>query len=202
MKFVSKLSNHRVTLIPSQPGEPITGRLATPALFVKFESGVANVNDEKAIELMLNHPRFNRDFLAPELVEGKAAGKDPYAYQRRSLEPEHTHTNVQYGHIGKATGAPKGVMTGLSRDKAQMLQKAIDEEATKKAMALAPELAKQLLKSPELIAALKKDMEVKEKTVTGVATSQEAVPIEEKEITANENEPKSGKSKARVSKKK
>lgn len=156
MKFVSKFSNHRVVLVPSTPPEPLTGRLATSGLSVRFENGTADVNSEEMIQMLLKHPRFGRDFVAPELLQGKNANNDPFAQQRRSSEPEHTITEIQYGHIGKSVSAPRGILTGLSTDKAIQLQKAIDDKATQKAMQMAPELAKQLLMNPEFIESLKK----------------------------------------------
>ncbi|MBL0710128.1 MAG: hypothetical protein JJV99_03775, partial [Colwellia sp.] len=144
------------------PAEPITGRLATPGISVRFEDGSVDVHDEEIVNLMLAHPRFKRDFIAPELVEGKDANKDIFAADRRNLEPEHTMTELKYGHIGETKGAPGGIKANLSRDKAQQLQKAIDEAATKKAMALAPELAKQLIQNPECVKSLKQQIEKKE----------------------------------------
>ena len=137
-KFISKNSNYRLILKHGIPPEPITGRLAVPSVWVKFQNGVAVVNDDELVELMLRHPAFNVDFIAEE--EGAV---DPYKSTRRDSEPVHDRVNIEYGHVGKNEN-PKSPFV-LPQDKQIELQNYIKEEAKKMALQMAPTLAKEIL---------------------------------------------------------
>ncbi len=134
MKFISRQSNYRVVLAHGQPAEPLTGRIAVPGMYVKFENGIAKVENEKLCEMMMKHPAFKKDFIIAE--EGD---KDPWNDFRRETEPEHSITNIEYGHVGKSVN-PKAKIP-LNREG----QKVLKEMAKEMAMKMAPELAKELL---------------------------------------------------------
>lgn len=135
MKFVSKMSNYRVILQHSVPAEPITGRLATPGLWVKFENGVADVRDEKIIEMMKRHPVFGSDFIIMEEEQ-----KDPFEDMRNSVEPDHNITEIKYGHVDGTTN-PRPALN-VNKETKRMLMDMAKDMATE----MAPALAKQMLK--------------------------------------------------------
>ncbi len=121
-KFISKNANLRVVLSPGIPGERLRGRLATPGKYVKFEMGVANVEDPKWIELMKSHSGFNSDFI---VVDDKKA--DPFAGSRREIEPEHDNISIDYGHIGKNLNPKSPVL--LNKEQKQLVSKMASEMA-------------------------------------------------------------------------
>ncbi len=136
MKFISRQSNYRIVLKHGQPAEPMTGRNAVPGMYVKFENGVANVENEELCQMMMKHSAFKKDFIVAE--EGAGNSWDA---SRREIEPEHNITNIEYGHVGKALN-PKAKIP-LNREG----QKALKEMAIEMAKKMAPELAKELLKT-------------------------------------------------------
>lgn len=134
MKFISKNANLRIVLKHGIPSEPITGRGATPGLYIKFENGMVNIENEETQKLMLAHSGFNSDYICAE-----ENNEDPFAHQRREAEPEHDVTEIKYGQIGKNLNPRKGpVMTPEQK-------KAMTDMAKEMAMQMAPELAKKLL---------------------------------------------------------
>jgi hypothetical protein len=138
MKFVSKNMNLRVVLSHGIPAEPMSGRNAVPGMYVKFESGLADVKDEEMVKRMLNHPALNSDFIAVE--EG---GRDPYADYRSEKEPEHVQTEIVYGHVGKSVGTkPK-----LTIDQKKALRPMAEEMAREMFKEMAPTLMKEMLKT-------------------------------------------------------
>lgn len=143
MKFVCKLTNHRVSLIPAQPGEPLTGRLPQPGLSVRFENGQANVVNEKAIELMMNHKNFGRDFVAVE--EGST--KDPWKRVRGETEPNHLHTEIKYGHIGAGTPGPA---VAVPRQKQIALEDMIERKAQERAIEILAEAKAQAIAKQQM----------------------------------------------------
>lgn len=104
MKFVSNSSLYRLILRPGLPEERASGRLAVPTVFVRFEEGMADVNDEEKIQLMLAHPAFKVDFFPYD-------NTDPHVQKlmagRVSAEPEHNVMDIQYGHVGKVINPGK-----------------------------------------------------------------------------------------------
>jgi len=136
MKFISKNANLRVVLKHGLQAEPITGRLAIPGLYVKFEDGVAVVNNEETCKLMLAHPGFDRDFISADDVRANA-----YTSSRRENEPIHQITELKYGTLGKSVG-PKPKIRYTPE-----MTEAIKQEAIKLAKEIAPELAKEMVKT-------------------------------------------------------
>lgn len=119
-KFVSKNSNYMIVLRPGVEGNRAIGTHAVPGLYVKFQSGVLDVKEEKVIELLRNHPSFGIDFL-----EIKQDEIDPYLDVRDESEPAHIHQEIKYGHAEKAKGS--SVKTKIS----PQLKKVIENEAIK-----------------------------------------------------------------------
>lgn len=147
MKFISKNANLRVVLTPGVPGERLTGRLANPGMHVKFEQGVANVEDQKWIDLMLSHPGFKHDYImAEENIS------DPYARTRKEIEPDHSIEEIKYGHIEKNLN-PKSPIPMSQEQKAIMTS-------------MATEMAKQMVK-PMLKELLEEYTKSKKTTETG-----------------------------------
>lgn len=139
MKFISKQSNYRATLRPGQSPEQATGRLGVPGLYAYFQDSVLDVQDEEMLELMLKHDGFNKDFIV--LEEGQV---DPWKDSRRNKEPEHTHTEMEYGHVGKVRGSRAPT---LSPDQKVKLRKMAEGMATEMAKEMAPKLAKEILEN-------------------------------------------------------
>lgn len=129
------------------PAEPLTGRLAVHGLYVKFENGVVNVSHEETVQMMLNHPGFNKDYISTE----ESGGADPYKNTRQENEPVHQITEMQYGHMGKTINAP----TPISRMSVDT-QRTIMQIAESMAKEMAPKIAVEILKN---IAAQKKEPE-------------------------------------------
>lgn len=102
MRFISKNSNLRIILKPGLPSSPLTGALAVPTLFVKFQNGEAHVEDEHLIMAMKGHIGFNTDFIAVE--EGT---RDPFSNTRSDIEPVHHITEMKYGHAEKRYSTPQ-----------------------------------------------------------------------------------------------
>jgi hypothetical protein len=101
MKFISKNNNLRIVLAHGQAAEPLTGRQATPGKYVKFEGGVAVINDEETCQLMLRHPGFTFDF-----IKAEEDTIDPY---RRQVEPIHEMTELKYGSVAQKIN-PRGAL--------------------------------------------------------------------------------------------
>lgn len=138
MKFISKNGNYRVILDRGVPAEPISGRSAIPGLSIKFEGGVAIVNDENVIKKMMAHSAFNRDFIVAE--EGAL---DPYAGNRKPMEPTHDITRLKYGHIESASKHP----AEISPETKKVLMEMAASMATSMAKEMAPKLAVEMLKN-------------------------------------------------------
>lgn len=136
MKFISKNGNLMVVLRPGLPAQPVTGTPPTPTIFVRFVNGVAEVNDEKLVEMMHNHPGFNADFISA----GEVA-VDPYAHRREETEPVHIIQEMMYGHPGKRT---------VSQTKPKLppeLMKMITDQAQEIAKQMLPGMVKETLKA-------------------------------------------------------
>jgi hypothetical protein len=136
MKFISKNINLRVVLRHGTPPEPISGRLAVPGLYVKFEDGRATINDEETIRLLLAHPGFNHDFIMAE--ENQV---DPFVSYRREKEPAHQMTELKYGTFGKSTGPRQNKK--YTSDQLAMIK----EEATR----IAKEMLKEVLQTKQVV---------------------------------------------------
>lgn len=132
MKFISKNQNLRIILTPSLQANPIVGESAKPGLFVKFESGLAEVSDPALVQRMLQHPGLNRDFI--RVADNQ---EDPYAYQRRENEPEHDLVNIEFGHIGKNLNPKKAK---LPPELMKLVEQMADAKAVEKAKTMLNEL--------------------------------------------------------------
>ena len=150
MKFVSKNGNYRAILDRGLPAEPLTGRTAVPGFSVKFEDGIAVVNDEKLAKRLMEHPGFNRDFIK---VEEKDA--DPYLGQRKEAEPEHDMVEIKYGSVGKNQN-PKAAVP-LTPE----VKKALVSMAAEMAKEMAPKLAMELIQKMKAVADAAADVEEK-----------------------------------------
>lgn len=135
MKFISKSSNLLIVLRPGLSAQPITGTPAKPTVSVRFKDGVADVQSQELVELMLAHPGFNGDFISAEGVPA-----DPYAMSRESSEPAHSITEVKFGTpVSKVT---KGGNPQLSPE----IMKLVQQMATKMATDMLPAMVESTIK--------------------------------------------------------
>jgi hypothetical protein len=154
MKFISKSSNLLIVLRPGTQAQPITGTLAVPTVSVRFKDGIAEVQQQELIDMMLRHPAFNGDFIAADNVP-----TDPYAASRRSEEPAHTVTELMFG-----TPVSRKVVGGDSP------LAAMSPEMQGLVKTLAADLAKAML--PSMVAeTLKEIVSANEKVKGKVATA-------------------------------
>ena len=136
MKFISKSTNLLIVLRPGLSAQPITGTPAKPTISVRFKDGIADVQQEELVQMMLVHPGFNSDFISAE-----SSPVDPYAATRQSSEPAHTMTELKFGTpIHKVT---EGGSTQLPPE----LQKLVTSMATEMAKKMLPSLVESTLKS-------------------------------------------------------
>ena len=133
MKFVSKNNHYRVVLKQGVPGNPQIGQAGTPGLYVLFKDGVAIVTDEEEIELMKKNQFYGSDF-----VEIKEETADPFALNRKSMEPEHDIMELEGGVMKKNLNpkprklnpaAQKAALDKMINDKAVILAKKMIDEA-------------------------------------------------------------------------
>jgi|ERR1035437_958334 hypothetical protein len=142
MKFISKNSNLRIVLRPGLPAAPLAGRDAMPGIYVKFQDGIAEVKDEEYIKMMLRHPAFNSDFIAPD------NGIDPFAHRRSEIEPAHVIQEMKYGTVvgvqSSAKRAPLSPeMKKMINDLAEARMKEILPSAIEHAVKQMAELGRQ-----------------------------------------------------------
>lgn len=157
-----------VVLRPGLPGNHLTGTAPVNGIYVKFQGGIADVKDDKFIEMLKNHPSFGRDFIMiDEEVE------DPFAYHRKELEPNHVVQELKYGHVDKVVGSTKN--TKLSPE----IQKLLQDEAAKMAKAMLPGMMKSFLEE------MKKESE-KEGTNDIIENKTEEKPSNKKTQPKNE----------------
>lgn len=144
MKFISKNSNLNIVLRPGMSAQPLTGTPAVPTLFVRFKDGIANVEQEELVQMMLNHPGFNNDFIAADDL-----GTDPYAYLRQDSEPTHVIEEIRFGHpVSRNVPPVKGELP-------VEIKKMIQEQATAIAKEMLPSMVAATLK--EIVAESKKE---------------------------------------------
>lgn len=127
VKFISKHSNLRLVLRPGLPGNHLTGQLPVPAIYIRFQDGVAVLSDEELITKMLAHSGFGRDFIKVEEND-----MDPYNKTRKEAEPRHLVAEMDHGYVGKTDASP-------------MKGKPLSPELELIATARAKELAKEIL---------------------------------------------------------
>lgn len=130
MKFFSKQQKLRIILEPGMPGNRATGTPSVPAIYIKFEGGVANVTNEKLISLLKESRAFKVGEIFPEV--------DPYAKTRRDSEPQHTVTEIKYGHVD----GTKNAGTTMSPDNKIAFNKLVEAEALKLVTKMMAENAK------------------------------------------------------------
>ena len=164
MKFVSKVNNFRVVLKPGIEGSRVTGTAPVPGLYIKFEDGVAIVNDPNTIELLKQHPQFGNDF--HEVDESEI---DPYLKNRKSSEPEHDVIEIKYGHPEKnfnpkprftLTPELKEYIEAMSDAKANEKAQIILEEMIKKGEKKVVEDKKPVKKSTKKVADVEENIEI------------------------------------------
>jgi len=137
MRFYSKYKHYRLVLKPSIPANRFTGEPMKPGLFVLFQDGVADVNDEETIKLLKNHARYGQgnDFISEE-HEGS---KDPYADSRIDREPIHAITEMKYGTPGAVINPRPAVTFSPEQKKIIMeMAKAMAKEIVEKELATTP----------------------------------------------------------------
>ena len=156
MKFISKSSNLLIVLRPGLQAQPLTGTPAKATISVRFKDGVADVQNQELVDMMLAHPGFNSDFISADTVQ-----VDPYAATRQSSEPSHVMTEMKFGTpVNRVVG--KGDTPKFSPE----IQKLIQD--------MAVEMAKKIL--PSMV----------ESTIKGIVESHKAekedtAPVEKKE---------------------
>lgn len=136
MKFISKSSNLLIVLRPGMSAQPLTGTPAKPTVSVRFKDGLADVQQEEIVTMMLNHPAFNGDFICADNIP-----VDPFLSSRQPSEPGHIMTEMQYGTPGKRVTA--GV--NMSKYPAE-IQRIIKETAAEMAKSMLPSLVEGTLK--------------------------------------------------------
>jgi hypothetical protein len=172
MKFISKNANLRIVLRHSMPAEPMTGRLAVPGLYIKFENGIANVNNEEHVTMMLAHSGFNSDY-----IQVKEDQLDPYKNVRKESEPDHAITEFEHGRAEKVKGSSHNVRLDPK------LKNAAVEMAKEMAKEMAPQLAKDMLLE---MARQRKATKVQEENTRGAASPEKSEP--DKKLNVPENE--------------
>ena len=157
MKFVSKMSNHRIILRPGLQSNHLTGSPAVPTLFVQFDQGVAEVSNEELIDMMLLHPGYNRDFV--KIEDGDT---DPYEVGRHESEPAHVMSDVENGRVVNRTNTPV---------KQPDVKKMIDDRAMELAKEILPSLVEAVLAQQAAKSADTADAPAEEKPAAKKATT-------------------------------
>lgn len=134
MKFVSKSSNLLIVLRPGLSAQPITGTPAKPTVSVRFKDGVADVQSEELVAMMLVHPGYNQDYISAEGVP-----MDPYALSRQPSEPAHILTDLKHG-----TPMSRVVKGGNPQLPPEM-QKLVQSMAADMARQMLPEMLKSVV---------------------------------------------------------
>ena len=128
MKFISKSSNLLIVLRPGLQAQPLTGSPAKPTISVRFKDGIAIVEQQELIDMMLAHPGFNSDYIAADDIP-----VDPYALTRQTSEPTHVLTEMKFG-----TPVNREVKGGAPQ---------LSPEMSKLVQTMAADMAKQMLPS-------------------------------------------------------
>jgi hypothetical protein len=145
MKFISKNPNLRVVLRPGIPGNVLAGKEAIAGVYVKFQGGMVEIQDNDLIEMMKKHPGFEQDYIL--VAENEI---DPYLSTRTEVEPVHKIVEMKYGTPEKTT---KGASTvALSQE--------VKDALVEQAKAMAKEIVRQSL--PELIKEVTAEMKASE----------------------------------------
>jgi hypothetical protein len=138
MKFISKSSNLLIVLRPGLQAQPLTGSPAKPTISVRFKDGMAEVESQELIDMMLAHPGFNGDFISADSVQNA----DPYSSLRRPSEPAHVLTDMRYGTpVSRKIVGGGSFLSTLSPE----MQKAVQETAMSMAKEMLPGMIKTTL---------------------------------------------------------
>lgn len=141
IKFVSKQSNYRVMLVHGLQAEPLTGRSAIPGVSVKFEDGIANVDNEEIVDMMMKHPAYGKDYIVSDADEDLLK---EFVGSRKDSEPIHNIQEMEYGHMGKNIN-PKSPVP-LTADKEQALRETAERMAKEMAIPMAKEIAMEMIR--------------------------------------------------------
>jgi len=140
---MSKILNYRIVLQPAMPAVTLAGggmiSPSKPGIYVKFEDGLLNVEDEQIINLLKNHVDYNNEFWPIESEQAAALAISRPAGSGR--EPEHNQINIEYGHVGKNMN-PKPIVALTPETK-----KFIAESAAK----MAQDMLHSMMESGKLI---------------------------------------------------
>lgn len=151
MKFISKNSNLRLVLKPGVSANQLAGVAGKNGVYVKFQDGILETDDEKLIEKMVAHPGFKIDFI----MVGDD-GEDPYAHRREEVEPVHIMQEMKYGQVEKVSSSPN------RRAKIDpKIKKLVDEMAFEQAKKLLPAMVEETVKKIMEISDKKKEAELK-----------------------------------------
>jgi hypothetical protein len=154
MKFISKSTNLLIVLRPGLSAQPITGTPAKPTISVRFKDGIADVQSEELVQMMLSHPGFNSDFISADNIP-----VDPYAATRQSSEPAHTMTELKFGTpINKKT-------EGGNMQLPPELQKLVTQMAAEMAKKMLPSMVESTLKN--IVSSHEKEAKTVKKGSTG-----------------------------------
>lgn len=137
MKFISKSSNLLVVLRPGMSAQPLTGTPAVPTLSVRFKDGVADVEQQEMVDMMISHPGFNSDFISSENIP-----TDPYLSSRTSGEPTHEVTELKFG-----TPVSRVVKVGDAPKLSPEMQKLVQDAAVELAKSMLPSMVENTLKN-------------------------------------------------------
>ena len=143
MKFMSKILNYRIVLQPAMPAVTLAGGQmispSKPGLYVKFEDGLLNVEDEQILSLLKNHVDYNNEFWPLDSEQAAALAVSRPAGSGR--EPEHNQVIIEYGHVGKNVN-PKPAVTLTPQ-----MKTFIAESAAK----MASEMLHKMMESGQLV---------------------------------------------------
>lgn len=170
-----------IVLRPGMSAQPLTGTPQIPTISVRFKDGVAEVEQEDLVSMMIKHPGFNSDFISSENL-----AVDPYESTRKASEPQHEITEIKFG-----------TPVGLTGDKKQLspeMQKMVKSLAIEMAKTMLPTMVKDTLES-----LVKNNKEAKDKPKTrgrkpgrkpksGKKEVKTDIPEESEETEKNEKE--------------
>lgn len=168
MRFISKNANLRIILRPGLPANHLSGVLAVPTVFVRFQNGLAEVKDPDMIVQMKAHPGFNADYICADEDQ-----PDPYAHTRQDAEPPHAISQIEYGHVGKIIGTP------IKKVLPPEIQQMIKDQARELAKSMLPEMIKGLMEAGALKEGDKK--EAKKEEVSEIKNKSAKKPVKKAE---------------------
>lgn len=131
MRFISKTINLGVVLDGGRPKNIYTGDGGASAVVVRFVDGVVDVKDDWAVEKMLNHRFYKKDFVAANDAEA-----EEFLKSHKSSEPEHTIIDFS-GHL------PKKITPSSKLTREEEIKKMVKEEAVKIAKTMVQEIMNQ-----------------------------------------------------------